>query len=296
MSENHGNGKGPGRRQVLTGAGTLAAAAALGGASAAAAPAEGKPPPAKRFAGKVVLITGGTSGIGAATARAFAREGAAVVICGRREGLGKEVEREARAKGGKVTYVRADVREHAQVADLVARTEEIYGPIDIAFNNAGIEGPFTTLSDVNLQGTMGYQDTIRTNLDGVFHAMREELTVMLPRKRGTIINTASIAGSQGLAGNATYAASKHGVLGLTRSAALAHAREGIRVVAVSPGAVDTPLLRRAVGDNLDAVARSNPTGRVGQPEEIAALVLDIASNNASYINGADFRIDGGATA
>jgi NAD(P)-dependent dehydrogenase (short-subunit alcohol dehydrogenase family) len=278
------SGNGMGRRDLLKGAAVAAAATASLAAGAARAET-----PKGRFAGKTVLITGGTSGIGAATAYAFAAEGANVVICGRREALGKETEAAIRAKGGKCTYIQADVREEAQVAKLIDATVAAHGGLDIAHNNAGIEGPFSPFVDVKLDGTMGYHDTIRTNLDGVFYGMRHELRVMLPKKAGVIINTASIAGSNSLSGNATYAASKHGVLGLTKSAAKAHVKDGIRVVSVSPGAVDTPLLRRALGGNV-------PTGRIGKPEEIAALVLALAAPESAYITGHDYIIDGGSTA
>lgn len=278
------SGNGLGRRDLLKGAGVAAAATAALAAGTARAEA-----PKGRFTGKTVLITGGTSGIGAATAHAFAAEGANVVICGRREALGKETEAAIRAKGGKCTYIQADVREEAQVARLVDATVAAHGGIDIAHNNAGIEGPFMPFIDVPSDGTMGYHDTIKTNLDGVFYGMRHELRVMLPKKAGVIINTASIAGSNSLSGNATYAASKHGVLGLTKSAAKAHVKDGIRIVSVSPGGVDTPLLRRAMGGNM-------PAGRIGKPEEIAALVLTIAAPESAYISGADFVIDGGSTA
>jgi NAD(P)-dependent dehydrogenase (short-subunit alcohol dehydrogenase family) len=268
---------------VLQGAAIAAAAATLAAGAAKAAPAQG------RFSGKTVLITGGTSGIGAATAKAFAAEGADVVICGRREALGKETEAAIRAAGGNCTYIQADVREEPQVARLIDAVVAAHGGIDIAHNNAGIEGPFKPFTDAPLDGTMSYHDTIRTNLDGVFYGMRHELRVMLPKKAGVIINTASIAGSNSLAGNPTYAASKHGVIGLTRSAAKAHSKDGVRVVSVSPGAVDTPLLRRAMGGNM-------PTGRIGKPEEIAALVLNLAAPESAYISGGDYVIDGGSTA
>jgi NAD(P)-dependent dehydrogenase (short-subunit alcohol dehydrogenase family) len=273
-----------GRRDVLKGAAVAAAATATLAAGAAKAEA-----PKGRFAGKAVLITGGTSGIGAATAKAFAVEGASVVICGRREALGKETEAAIRAAGGKCTYIQADVREEPQVAKLIDAVVAAHGGIDIAHNNAGIEGPFSPFTEAPLDGTMGYHDTIRTNLDGVFYGIRHELRVMLPKKAGVIINTASIAGTNSLAGNPTYAASKHGVIGLTRSAAKAHSKDGIRVVSVSPGAVDTPLLRRAMGGNM-------PTGRIGKPEEIAALVLNLAAPESAYISGGDYVIDGGSTA
>lgn len=278
------------RRSFLaTGTTGLAGLAAAPLGSAAASPR------LRRFEGRVVLITGATSGIGEATARAFAAEGARVVFCGRRTDRGRAIESALREAGGEALYVRADVREEAEVAALVATCLERYGRIDVAFNNAGIEGPRGPLDEVPLDGPMGYRDLMRTNVDGVLYAMRHELPVLRRQRAGVVVNTASMLGHRASADWGAYAASKHAVVGLTRSAARRHAAEGLRVVSVSPGPVDTELLRRMHGGDLSASARANPTGRVAQPEEIAAVVLQLASPEASFLNGADVTVDGGAS-
>jgi NAD(P)-dependent dehydrogenase (short-subunit alcohol dehydrogenase family) len=282
----------PRRRFLAGGAAGLAALAARPLAALGATPI----PAGGRFQGQVVLITGATSGIGAAAARAFAREGARVVFCGRRVDRGAAVEAEIRAAGGEARYVRADVREEADVAALVAACLDAHGRLDVAFNNAGIEGPEGPLHEVPLDGPMGYRDVMRTNTDGVTFALRYELPVMIRQGRGVIVNTGSVLASRGSADWGAYAASKHAVLGLTRSAARKHAGDGLRVLSISPGPVDTDLLRRMYDGDPSPTAEANPTGRLAQPEEIAAMVLHLASPEASYLNGDDVKVDGGASA
>lgn len=287
------------RRRFLAGGAAGLAALATAGASASterpeAFPWQGDKGP--RFAGKSVLITGATSGIGEATARAFAAQGAKVCFCGRRAELGEKVASEIRDAGGEARYVQADVREHDQVRDFVKACAEVHGGIDIAFNNAGIEGPLGDMAAYELEGEMSYRDVMRTNLDGVYYAIRHELPVMREQGHGVIINTASRLGSTGTPQGGAYSATKHAVIGLTRSAALTTAGENIRVLSVSPGPVDTALLRRSFGDQLDALAESNPAGRIAQPPEVAAAVLNLAAPESAYINGADIAIDGGASA
>ncbi|CAN5777307.1 SDR family oxidoreductase [soil metagenome] len=222
-----------------------------------------------RFAGRVVLITGATSGIGEATARAFAAGGARVFFCGRRQALGEQVAASIRAAGGEARFMQADVREEREVAAFVQQCVNTYGGLDIAFNNAGIEGPEGRLP---------------------------EIPVMRSRERGVVINTVSVLGSGGSADWGAYSAAKHAVLGLTRAAALANARHGIRVLSISPGSTDTELLRRMYDDDLPESADGNPTGRVAQPAEIAAAVLNLAAPEMSFLTGADVQVDGASSA
>ena len=281
------------RRRLLTGGAATIAAAGLGIASSSASAAEKA---AGRFQDKVVLITGATSGIGEATARAFAAEGAIVMFCGRREELGNQIASDINASGGRATYMRADVREEEDVAAFVKACTEAHGRIDIAFNNAGIAGPFGPYDGVKMDGLEGYRDLMATNVDGVFFALRYEIPVMLKQGGGIIVNTASMLGSTGSGGSGVYSASKHAVIGLTTSAAQANAKNNIRVVSVSPGPVDTPLMQRATGGNLTGVAAGNPSGRLATSEEIAGVVLNLAAPESAYINGSDLKVDGGATA
>jgi len=304
---------------MAAGAGSLAALAIGAGSTEASqpTPVAGSVPEGGRraFEGRVVLITGATSGIGEATARAFAAEGARVFFCGRRAELGERVAASIREAGGEATFMQADVREDEQVAAFVASCVSTYGRLDVAFNNAGIEGAGNspsvegrgTIPHIRLEGfsapthgieprELSYSDVMRTNLDGVFFSMRHELPVMQRQGSGVIINTASIQGSRGSAGSPAYSASKHGVIGLSRSAALANAEYGIRVLSVSPGPVDTPLLRRlSDGGDLSEYREQNPLG-VAKPYEIASMVVHLASPAASFMTGVDVTIDGGSTA
>ena len=279
-----------GRRAVLTGGATALAAASLGLTATSSVAASGK---AGRFQDKVVLITGATSGIGEAAARGFAAEGAKVMFCGRREELGNKVADEIKASGGNATYMRADVREEDQVKALVDACMAAHGRIDIAFNNAGIAGPFGRYDKVAMDGLEGYRDVMTTNIDGVFYAMRHEIPVMISQGGGIIINTASMLGSTGSAGSGVYSGTKHAVIGMTRSAAAAHAKDKIRILSVSPGPVDTPLMQRATGGNLEGVAAGNPSGRLASSEEIAGVVMNLAAPESAYITGTTMHVNGG---
>jgi NAD(P)-dependent dehydrogenase (short-subunit alcohol dehydrogenase family) len=282
------------RRALIAGGAGLAALAAQ---SAAAADLKTPPEAAAalaadgRFAGKVVLITGATSGIGRATARAFALEGAKVMFCGRREGLGAEVETEIRDAGGEARYRRADVRVEADVAALVEACVQTYGGLDIAFNNAGIAGRAGGLGPEFDWAV--HNDIMATNLEGVVRCINHQVPALKARGGGAIINTASVLGYVGSGPVMSYALSKAGVLSLTRSAALQLAGDNIRVNAVSPGPIDTPMMG---GGAAQASGARTPAGRAGQPEEVAHAVMYLADSAASYVTGEDLKVDGGVRA
>lgn len=279
------------RRRVLA-AGALGAAATALASTGSVAAAVSRP--RGRFAGKVVLITGATSGIGAATARAMAAEGARVFFCGRRARLGHEVMTGIRADGGEATFQRADVRSETDVRTLVEGCVRRYGRLDIAVNNAGIESPRAvplaeqTLADL--------ENVWRTNTAGVFLGMKYEIPHMLAQGGGVIVNTASISAEVGFATIAPYNASKHGVASLTKVASLEYAAKNIRINAFAPGAVDTPMLRRAAeafGVTYDQIAQDYPIKRIVRPEEMAAVVMWLSSPEASAVTGTDVDASGG---
>ena len=246
-----------------------------------------------RFAGKVVLVTGGTSGIGKAAAYAFAREGAKVVFCGRREELGKANEAEARAFGGDATFVRADVSVEDDVKRLIDTCVQLHGRLDIAFNNAGVESQPAPIGELSLEA---WNRVMTINATGVFLSMRHELPRMLEAGGGVIVNNASVSAHVGFATIAAYNASKHAVLSLTKVGALEYADRNIRVNSISPGCVDTPMIERALkawNVTVPQVVADYPIKRMVQPEEIARAVMFLSSDEASCITGTDLDVTGG---
>ena len=250
------------------------------------------------FANKVALVTGGTSGIGSATALAFAREGAKVVVSGRREKEGHEVVALIKGNGGEAIFVKTDVAKEADVKAFVAKTLSVYGRFDVAFNNAGIEGDAG--KQTHEQSVENYHAVMDINVLGVLLAMKHEVSAMLKNGGGAIVNNSSVAGLIGFAGVGVYVASKHAVIGLTKTAALEYATQGIRVNAVAPGGIETPMFDRftsALGTEAhDQIAALHPMGRTGRPGEIAEAVLWLCSGQASFVTGLTLAVDGGWTA
>ena len=249
------------------------------------------------FKGKVVLITGGANGIGRATAIAFAREGAKVVVSDVVPDAGEQTVAMIRAAGGEARYVHADVAKPGDVANLVAGTVAAYGRLDVAFNNAGIEGTLAPLADLPVEV---WDRVLAVNLSAVFLCMKHEIAQMVRQRGGAIVNNASILGSVAFPGASAYVAAKHGLLGLTRTAAVEYATQGIRVNAVCPGFIVTPMLERAGLLSDEAMRKTleslHPLNRLGSPDEVAEAVLFLASSKASFITGHPLLVDGGYVA
>jgi NAD(P)-dependent dehydrogenase (short-subunit alcohol dehydrogenase family) len=242
---------------------------------------------------KVALVTGGTSGIGREAAVLFAKAGAKVVLSGRREKEGNETISLIRAAGGDGLFVQSDVSRAAEVAALVQKTVEKFGRLDVAFNNAGIEGNWVPIAE---QSEEDWDSTININLKGVWLCLKYEIQQMLKQGGGgAIVNMASVAGWIGSAGAATYCASKHGVMGLTKAAALETARNGIRVNVVCPAVIETPMGERLFGapDMKKFALGFHPIGRFGKPLEVAEAVLWMCSDRASFMTGQSLVLDGG---
>lgn len=244
----------------------------------------------------VVLITGALTGIGRATALAFARDGARVVVSGRREEAGHALAAELRALGAEAEFVRADVRYEADVRQLVEQTVHRFGRLDVAVNNAGTEGHIAPIVE---QSAANYEETFSANVLGTLLSVKHEMRVMLEQGAGSIVNLSSIAGLVGMAGASVYVASKHAVEGLTKSAALEGAAAGVRVNAVAPGPVATNMLDRFTGgsdDNKAGLLATVPARRAASPDEIAETILFLASDKARFLTGQSIAVDGGYVA
>ncbi|WP_119821888.1 SDR family NAD(P)-dependent oxidoreductase [Halalkaliarchaeum desulfuricum] len=243
--------------------------------------------------GTVAIVTGGGSGIGQATAKRFAEEGASVVVNDIDVEGGKETVSAIEADGGEAVFVEGDVTDPEDVAETVATALDTFGGLDFAFNNAGIEGASEPSSD---QPLSNWEKVIDINLTGVFLGLREQIPAMLHDGGGAIVNTASIAGLLGFPNLTPYVASKHGVVGLTKTAALEFSAEGVRVNAVCPGVIETPMVERTQEEDpetMEQTIAATPIDRLGQPEEIASAVVWLCSEDASFVTGESLVVDGG---
>jgi NAD(P)-dependent dehydrogenase (short-subunit alcohol dehydrogenase family) len=243
--------------------------------------------------GKVALVTGASTGIGRAAAIALASEGAAVLVTDVDGARGRRVIDEIEGKGGRAVFFHMDVTDDGQVSAAVDEAVHRYGGLDVAYNNAGIEG---AQAPVHEMPPDNWHRVLAVNLTGVWTCMRHEIPAMLERGGGSIINCSSVAGLVGFPAIAAYAASKHGLIGLTKTAALEYATQGIRVNAVCPGVIDTEMIERFTHEEPDAEAAmiaTEPIGRLGQPEEIADAVVWLASSRSSFVTGQAIAVDGG---
>ena len=244
---------------------------------------------------QVVLITGALTGIGRATALEFAKQGARVVVSGRRDEEGVKLAAELRKLGAEAEFIRADVRHEEDVRKLIDKTVDRFGRLDVAVNNAATEGKPGPVTE---QTSESYAATFDTNVLGTLLSMKHKLRVMLPQGSGSIVNISSAYGSVGAPGASVYVASKHAVEGMTKSAALEVAGTGVRVNVVAPGTTDTGMLTRFSGtdENKAALVSTVPVKRLAKPEEIAHVIVFVASANASYMTGASIPVDGGMLA
>lgn len=249
--------------------------------------------PVYNFSKQVVFITGASSGIGRATALKFGEAQAQVMLADVNSQAGIALAKTIRDKGGKAAFVKCDVSNEDEVKRAIAETIDVFGRIDCAFNNAGIEGQVGTTAECSKEN---WNQVLQTNLTGIWFCMKYQIVEMLKQKSGTIINCSSIAGLIGFPGSPAYVASKHGVLGLTKTAALEYAKSNIRINAVCPGVIETPMIERfSHGEQalLNQLKVAEPIGRMGKAEEIADSVLWLASSASSFVTGHTLTVDGG---
>ncbi|MBK7427176.1 MAG: SDR family oxidoreductase [Saprospiraceae bacterium] len=239
---------------------------------------------------KTVIITGAASGIGKATAVLFAKQGASIVISDIHEDEGRATTENIVASGGKATFFKTDVTRPEDLESLINFTLKKYNRLDIAVNNAGISGELNTIADMSIEG---WQKVIAVNLNSIFYGMKFQIPAMLKSGGGSIVNISSILGAVGFAGSAAYTAAKHGVIGLTQTAALEYSSQNIRVNSVGPGFIDTPLLNVLDVEMKNQLASLHPIGRLGQSEEVAELIYWLSCDKSSFVTGSYYPIDGG---
>jgi len=239
---------------------------------------------------KTVMITGAASGIGKATAELFAKQGAQVVLSDIQEEAGKATTESIVAAGGKAIFFKTDVSKPEEMEALVNFALKTYGKLDVAVNNAGIGGELNPIADMSIEG---WQKVIGINLNSLFYGMKYQIKAMLKNGSGSIVNISSILGSVGFAGSAGYTAAKHGAVGLTQAAALEYSAQGIRVNAVGPGFIETPLLDALDAEMKKQLVALHPIGRLGKSEEVAELIYWLSSDKSSFVTGSYYPVDGG---